>query len=244
MPRKLETNTTKMYFPKLEPAKLPLVTAWSYTRYADYRRCPMFFAYKHLLKIKEPAGPAMQRGRDIHKEGEAYLTAARKPRSVPSSYVHFSDELQQLRGLNPMVEQQWGFREDWSPTGWFDKDCWVRNVLDVGVLYDDDTADVIDWKTGKKYGSNDEQMELFGLSTFAKFPNLQQVTTRLLYLDIADPVENKVEADFFAKEVPGLKKKWEKAVRPMFADRKFPPRANSKCVFCFLSKAKGGPCRF
>lgn len=241
---KLQTNTTTLYFPKLEPKKLPPLTAWSYTRYADYKRCPMFFAYKHLLRFREPPGPAMERGRVIHKEGEAYLTAPRKPRKVPESYGNFRSEMEQLRGLNPSVEQQWGFTRDWTPTDWFGKDCWVRNVLDVCVVYDDDTADVIDHKTGKKYGSNDEQMELFALSTFAKFPQLVHVTTRLWYLDIADPRENKVEADFAVKEVAALKKDWDKKVKPMFADRKFPPRPNDKCRFCFLSQAKGGPCKF
>jgi hypothetical protein len=245
MPPKLTREApTKLFFPKLEPATLPLLTAWSYTRYADYKRCPMFFAYKHLLRIKEPAGPAMQRGRDIHKEGEVYLSSPRKPRKVPDSYGHFREEMEQLRGLNPSVEQQWGFRQDWTPTGWFDKDCWTRNVLDVCVVYDDHTADVIDHKTGKKYGSNDEQMELFGLVTFCKFPEVIEVTTRLWYLDIADPRENRVEADFKKADEAALKKDWAKKVKPMFMDRKFPPRPNDKCKWCFLSKEKGGPCKF
>lgn len=236
---------TDPFFPKLVPSTLPLLTAWSYTRYADYRRCPMFFAYKHLLRIKEPAGPALQRGRDIHKEAEQYITAKRKPK-MPASLRNFADQMTQLRGLHPSVEQQWGFTKEWEPTDWFGANVWVRNVLDVCVVYDDNTADVIDHKTGKKYGSNDEQMELFGLSTFAKFPQLEHVTTRLWYLDIepADPQGNEVVAEFKAKEVPALKKDWAKRVRPMFADRKFPPRPNDKCRFCFLSKAKGGPCKF
>lgn len=233
-----------IYFPKLEPAKLPLLTAWSYSRFADYRRCPMYFAYKHLLRIKEEAGPAMQRGRDIHKEGEAYLIAPRKPKKVPDSYRNFSGEMEQLRGLSPTVEQQWGFTDKWQPTGWFGNDTWVRVVLDVGVVYDDGTADVIDFKTGKKYGSNDEQMELFGLGTFSKFPQLTNVTTRLWYLDDANSKTNEVVAEFKAKEVPALIKDWDKKVKPMFADRKFPPRPNAKCVWCHLSKAKGGPCKF
>lgn len=232
-----------IYFPKLETAKLPPLTAWSYTRYADYRRCPFFFAYKHLLRIKEPAGPALQRGRDIHKEAEVYITAKRKPK-LPASLRNFGPRMEQLRGLNPSVEQQWGFTRDWQPTDWFGKDVWVRNVLDVCVVYEDNTGDVIDHKTGRKYGGYAEQMELFGLSTFAKFPQLTHVTTRLWFLDIEDEDENEVIDEFKTSEVPALKKDWEKRVKPMFADKKFPPRPNDKCRFCFLQKAKGGPCKF
>jgi hypothetical protein len=232
-----------LYFPKLVAAKLPSVTAWSYTRYADYRRCPMFFAYKHLLKIKEPAGPALQRGRDIHGDAERYLSAKRKPK-LPATLRNFAERFEELRGLSPTVEQQWGFTKDWTPTEWFGKDVWVRNVLDACVTYEDNTGDVIDHKTGKKYGGYDEQMELFAVSTFAKFPELTHVTTRLWFLDIEDKNEQEVLGEFTAKEVPALKKDWTKRVAPMFIDRKFPPRPNDKCRWCFLSRAKGGPCKF
>lgn len=234
-----------MFFPKLVPAQLPLLTAWSYTRYADYRRCPFFFAYKHLLRIKEPPGPAMERGRNIHKEAEKFLLSPRKVK-VPENLKNFATQMEELRKLRPTVEQQWGFTVDWKPTDWFGKDTWARVVLDACTVYEDNTADVIDHKTGKKYGSNDEQMELFGLGTFMRFPeyNLKHVTTRLWYLDDPNPNTNEVVAEFKASEVPALRKDWDKRVKPMFADRKFPPRPNDKCRFCFLQKAKGGPCKF
>lgn len=228
--------------PKLNPSTLPKLTAWSYSRYADYRQCPLKFAYKHLARIKEPAGPALERGSAIHKIAEDYVTAPRKPRTVPAELKHFADEFQQLRGLSPTVEQQWGFTEGWEPTGWFGNDVWVRVVLDACVVYDDDTALVIDHKTGRKYDTNEDQMQLFGLATFKKFPNLKEVSTRLWYLD--QPNDNEVERVYKASEVPAIQRDWEKAVKPMFNDRRFPPRPNDKCRFCFFSKLKGGPCAY
>jgi hypothetical protein len=241
----------KLYFPPLKNA--PLLTAWSYSRYNDYATCPMMFAYKHLLRVKETTkSPAMERGIDIHREGEEFLVAPKKPKKVPASYANFADEMAQLRDMSPTVEQQWGFRQDWTPAtatardphGWFAKDVWLRNVLDVCVVYPDDTALVIDFKTGKKYGTNEDQMQLFALATFNKFPQLTEVSTRLWYLDIDDIKENEVESEFVAKEVPALKKDWERKVKPMFLDRKFPPRPNPKCKWCHVSKSKGGPCKF
>lgn len=229
------------YFPKLDK-NVPMLTAWSYSRFNDYKRCPMFFAYKHLLRIKEEASPAMQRGRDVHKVAEDYLIAPKAPRKVPAELQHFAEEFQQLRTMNPTVEQQWGFTKTWSPADWFGKDVWCRVVLDVVIVYDDDTALVIDHKTGKKYATNEDQMQLFGLSTFKKFPALKEVSTRLWYLD--QPNDNEVEFIYKAKEIPAIQRDWEKAVVPMFRDRKFPPRPNEKCKWCFLSKAKGGPCKF
>lgn len=232
-------------FPKLNPATLPKLTAWSYSRYNDYQTCPMRFAYKHLLRIKEPGSPAMERGSAIHKEAEQYVTAARKPRSVPPSLANFAQQFEELRKMgNVRVEQQWGFRQDWTETGWFDRDVWVRNVLDVCVLYDDHTADVIDHKTGKKYVTNEDQMQLFALVTFRKFPDVTDVTTRLWYLDLPDREGNEVVMEYARREADSIQRDWEKKVKPMFVDRRFPPRPNPKCRWCFLSKDKGGPCKF
>lgn len=227
---------SKPFFPKLD--------AWSYSRYSDYKRCPMLFAYKHLLKMKDPEpGKALVRGREIHKVAEQALIGGGKGKwKCPPELTHFADEFAQLRTMSPTVEQQWGFTQQWQPTGWFGVDVWVRVVLDAVVTYDDNTAIVIDHKTGKKYATNEDQMQLFALATFKKFPDIVEVSTRLWYLD--QPTDNEVEFTYYKREEPAIQKDWEKAIVPMFADRKFPPRPNDKCRFCFLSKARGGPCKF
>lgn len=222
----------------------PPLTAWSYSRYADYKRCPFYFAHKHLLRMKDPnPGPALERGRAVHKVAELALTPTGKGKwKCPPELKHFEDEFKHLRQLNPTVEQQWGFDAKWSPTDWFAQDVWCRVVLDAVVVYDDNTAVVIDHKTGKKYATNEDQMQLFALATFKKFPAVTEVSTRLWYLD--QPADNEVEYEYHKKEEAAIQRDWEKAVVPMFKDRKFPPRPNDKCRFCFLSKAKGGPCKF
>lgn len=221
------------FFPKLD--------AWSYSRYSDYRRCPMYFAYKHLLKQKDPnPSTAMVRGRDIHKIAENTLLTTKG--KIPPELRNFEEEFQQLRTMNPTVEQQWGFQRDWTPTGWFGSDVYCRVVLDAVVTYDDNTAIVIDHKTGRKYETNEDQMRLFGLATFKKFPELTEVSTRLWYLD--QPTDNEVEFTYYKREEAKIQKDWEKAIQPMFNDRKFPPRPNDKCKWCFLGVSKGGPCKF
>jgi CRISPR/Cas system-associated exonuclease Cas4 (RecB family) len=228
----------------MPPSKpfFPTLDAWSYSRYNDYKRCPFMFAHKQLLKMKDPnPGPALIRGRDVHKVAELALVGP-KWRKVPPELVHFEEEFRHLRDLNPTVEQQWGFTRTWDPTGWFGSDTWCRVVLDAVVVYDDNTAVVIDHKTGKKYATNEDQMQLFALATFKKFPEVTEVSTRLWYLD--QPTDNEVEYEYHKREEAAIQKDWERNIKPMFADRKFPPRPNDKCRFCFLSKAKGGPCKF
>lgn len=225
------------------------ITAWSYSRYADYKQCPLKFKLKHIDRIRGtgPSAPALVRGSEIHLEGELWLKGGGKGR-VPSTYTHFKDEMKQLAKLSPIVEQQWGFTKDWKPAtgsgrdpnGWFAKDTFLRIVCDVAVVYDDHTADVIDFKTGRKYDTNEEQVELFSTGIKMRYPETTTVTTRLWYLD--QPNDNEVIREYSAKDIENIKKDWDRKIQPMFNDRKFPPKPNDKCKWCDYRKDAGGPC--
>jgi hypothetical protein len=216
--------------------------------------CPLYFKLKHLDRIKTPGSAAMNRGSDIHKEGELYLRKASAPGAgrvtVPKSYSNFADQMKELAKLNPTMEQQWGFTREWAPCaprpndphGWFAKDTWLRIVCDVSVVYPDGTAEVIDFKTGRMYDTNEEQVELFSGGSFMKFPNVKKVTARLWYLDVDG--DNEVIREYTDKDFAAIKKDWEKKIRPMFNDRKFAPTPNRRCGTCHFRKDNGGPCKF
>lgn len=226
------------------------VTAWSYSRWGDYERCPLYFKEKHVAKsFKDAGSAAMDRGNDIHKGTAAWLSG--KTEGLPREAFQnpraekILMELRAMPGL--MVEQQWGFDAHWKPTGWFDSrgqaPTWLRVILDVGVLYDDMTAEAIDWKTGKRYGSNQDQMELFAVGVMCKIVPVKHVTTRLVYLDEKGKDIEDIE-EFPATHKQRLIDKWTKKVEPMFTDKVFAPRPNDKCKWCPLARSKGGKCAF
>ncbi len=219
------------------------VTAWSYSRWNDYETCPLMFKLKHIDRIRPPSSPQMQRGTDIHKEGEVYLTDP-KAKKVPVSYSNFGDQMKELKKLNPRCELQLGFTENWQPTGWFAKDTWLRIVCDVDVRYEDGTADIIDFKTGRKYDTNEHQVELFSCAPFMEDPKITSVTTRLWYLDVDDADDNEVIREYSRKDFEAIKRDWTKRVRPMFVDKKWAPKPNSKCKWCHFRKENGGPCKY
>lgn len=223
---------------------LPLVTAWSYSRYGDYKQCPAKFKYKHLEKRPDPGSAAMNRGNEIHKMAEDYVRA--KLDAIPPELKNVAEELNFLKDNMATVEQMWGFQQDWEwigRPGWFGNDVWARGKADVVLVYEDDTAILGDWKTGKKYAANEEQVELFALMGFKRYPHVTEVDTRLWYTDAA-PDDNEVQRVYTLKEAELIQKDWTKRVVPMFNDRRFAPTPNDKCGWCPYSKAKGGPCKF
>lgn len=222
------------------------ITAWSYSRLAAYELCPLQAKLKFVDKIREPDSPAMKRGHDLHKALADFLQG--KAQGVPRETMqnplieNLLLELGQFPEL--IVEQQWGYTHNWQPTGWFGADTWFRSVLDVGVVYEDMTAEALDWKSGKRYGSNMDQMKSQAVAMFGRFKPLTNVTVRLAYFDTppgSDPFEI---AEVKKHEVPSIQQDFEKRVARMFNDTVFAPRPNNKCHFCAFSRSKGGQCSF
>lgn len=216
------------------------LTAWSYSRYNAYAACPLAFKLRYLDKSPEPPSPAMERGNKVHQAIAAYLTQKGELPTEIKLPFHLSLYAEMAAFPDKLVEHQQGFTRQWNPTGWFSKDTWYRQVYDVALLYEDLTAEAVDHKTGKKYGSNAEQMELQALSLMCQFKPAIHVTTRLVYIDSGE--EEIAEFPVAVKE--GLKSKWEAKVAPMFSDTVFAPRPNEKCRFCHFAKSKAGLCRF
>lgn len=215
------------------------VTAWSYSALAQFEECQLRHYGVKVLGYPDPPSKALLHGRKVHKEAEEFL---KNPRAeVPKSIEKFARLATQLRSLDPYVELQLVFKSDWSESrqGWFGKDVWLRSAWDWGVAYPDKHLDLGDWKTGRRYDSNDEQLELFSLTGMLKL-GAQTVTTRLWYVDSG----LEITADFNARDKAALLSKWTARANKMLSTTEFHPKPSDKCGFCPLSsKHKGGPCR-
>lgn len=239
----------------------PLVS-WSFSRYSDYKKCPLFFKLKHLDKIAEPGNAAMARGSAIHTLAEEYLKG--KLVKLPPELKLFAPEFKELRAVykkrlsGMVVEDTWAFTNTWNKTLWNDwVGCWVRIKLDCSHIIGGPGGKLMvvrDWKTGKfrddKNEEYVEQLELYALAALILHPYLEEVRPELDYLDagvIYPPADKPLI--FTQADVPRLKKLWAARVKPMFVDKRFAPRPNSLCRFCFYGQSgieKGGPnlCKF
>lgn len=220
------------------------IDAWSYSRYSLYKQCPLKFKLQVIDKAPFHAGPAMLRGREVHKAAEDYLLNKRD--DISPDLESRRDVLEPLKQMNPIVEQKWGYASNWQPTAYFAKSgpkkTWLRGSLDAGVDYGDGTFEAIDWKTGKKYDDNEEQMELFGMLVLLRYGDVKVVTSRLSYVDLPAGPDSEIYNEVQRKNLPALKSDWEVKIRPMFEDDEFRPRINFFCKWCEFSRESGGPC--
>ena len=240
--------------------KTNMITSWSFSRYSDYKLCPLKAKLNHVDKIKEPANDAMKRGAEVHDECEAYIKG--KIKKLPEAAKKFSKMMRKLRrqykkAINGMVvEDSWAFTKDWGETVWNDWiNCWVRIKLDCAEHEDETTMLINDWKTGKfrpeKNAEYVEQLELYALAALLLHEHIEVVKPRLVYLDVGVifPEDNKKEKLVFTrKDIPRLQKLWAKRVKPMLSDKTFAPRPNNLCHWCFYRKSNaangGGQCKY
>ena len=60
-------------------------------------------------------------------------------------------------------------------------DYWVRGIVDFMVI-DEDTAFIVDYKTGSNKYPDPKQLKLMALMTFAHFPKVVRVKAGLLFV--------------------------------------------------------------
>lgn len=240
--------TAKLAAMRARPKKTSF-ESWSFSRYSDYKRCPLAAKLKHLDKVEEPPNDAMERGAAIGRLAELYVKGEVK--KMPAELSKFADVFAEMRALyakhpqRMVVEDTWAMRKDWSPTVWNDwAGCAVRVKIDCGHMASKKKMIVRDWKTGKyrveKVEEYVEQLELYALAAFQMTEELQEVEAFLCFLDagVTYPPPDEAERLTFARaDVPRLKKTWDKRTRAMLLDRAFAPRPNRGCQWCHYRKA-------
>lgn len=245
-----------------EAKKKPM--AWSYSRLADYEKCPQLFKFKVIEKRPEPGNEYMDRGQRLHSLAEVALM---KPRSkIPPDLKRVAEHIQLLRALKATPEAMLTFTDQLrGKTGWFDKDAWLRVKVDATarVTYEEALTQVapeqveqgqrgqlnrlspgrwvVDWKSGQfRPERSADQVDLYALGAFLDDPVAEFVIVSLIYVDFGRVTH--AYYDSSAKQLERMKAKWLKRVAAMQADTRFKPRVGPQCTWCFFSNKKGGPC--
>lgn len=214
-----------------------MARSWSYSGLTDYEKCPLLFKLRRIDRLPEPPSPALERGKATHTKAEQYLLSEVDV-PLPSEFYAFDWLLTAIKDQRTgySVEEKWGFDSSWVYADW--REAWLRVVADVIVYYDDQTAEIIDWKTGREYDSHADQGRLYGLTTLCKYPETSEVNVRFVYTDSGAQRTWTVRRH----DVERMQEYWTKRATPLLEATEFPPTPGDHCKWCAFSKRKGGPC--
>ena len=158
----------------------PYTFAFSYSRWSLWSKCPLAYKFQNVDKIDTgPPGKALLEGRQVHDDIAKYLESkmAEMPVRLQKNFSILGDHLRELYPTGVVqVEKQMAFDRDIRPVSWFSKEAYMRFIWDALVtnaakLPEVTSAAAVDWKTGKPYGSYDDQMQIFALPAFWMYPN-------------------------------------------------------------------------
>lgn len=175
-----------------------MATSWSFSKLGDFSKCKKYFWLKHEQKVPEPERPlkpgqlehANDRGSRIHDNLEGYVRGDHDALCSEAD-KHFGTHADLLRVLyadgKVELEGEWAMNRDWEIAPW--ATGWLRLKLDVLVHTGKDSAIVIDYKSGRKFGNevkHAQQLQLYALVTALRYPKLETITAELWYIDIGE----------------------------------------------------------
>lgn len=228
-----------------------MATSWSFSKLGDFQKCKKYFWLKHEEKIPEPERPlpkgksehANDRGSRIHDNLEGYVRGDHDDLCAEAD-KHFGTEIDFLRVLHEEgkveLEGEWGMSEAWEISPW--TGAWLRLKLDALVHVGDDEAIVIDYKSGRKNGNevkHAQQLQLYALVTFLRYPHLEVVDAQLWYVDV-----NEVTSQTFTR-AQGLRFKsgFDKNGRILINTKTWPANPNRfSCQWCQYGPEHTGHC--
>lgn len=230
-----------------EPRPVPdTISSWSFKRLTTYENCAYRAELEFRFRRPMPAeydrsyaerGNAIHKGAELFVRGEGPLITELTAPLVRERIDYYHQAYKEGRAV---VEQEWGFDQDWQPTGWFDSNCWQRTKCDV-VVDEKVLVEVVDWKSGKKEGNevkHAQQGLLYAIDALIKYPEAERVRIRFIYTD-----EGKEKVAEHSRLVTmRMLPNWDARARALTQARVFPPKPNKiNCRFCpYAPRMNGG----
>ena len=227
------------------------IQAWSYSARKLFERCPHAAKLRYLDKLPtkpaEDDGP-LNRGLKMHKAAEAFVKG--ETDTLHGSLKPMKAQYEALRAEyaegNVKVEEEWAFDIMMEPVDWFDPNVWLRVKTDAMVFYPDDSARIIDLKSGKKYGNEVPHMlqgQLYAATAFVRYPNLTDVSVEFWY---PDQQGIKTSKHYTKEKAETLLGRWIMKGVEMTSTTDFPAKPNAmNCKWCDYGSVNGtGDCGF
>lgn len=222
----------------------------SHSRLVVFEQCRYRAKLSYVDRIPEPERPlppgktehANDRGTRIHEAAEAYVKGGVE---LIDELEAFAPEMGRMRDLHKegkvSLEGEWAFNRKWEPVAWMSYDVWIRIKCDAVVFMDPSYAVVVDYKSGKRWGNeikHAEQMQMYQLAAFLRYPDLKKITVELWYTDQDELHSTEYRRDQGLRFVTGIEKRMES----LTTEEDFPPNPNAyTCRWCpYKPEDKGG----
>ena len=242
------------------------IEAVSFSRLDVYETCPKRAQLQYCKRIPEPQrGPPHKRcpksmvtgeyewhndrGTRMHDSMDKYIRGIRKDYDpelkcldieMTNARVAFEQGIVQ-------TEQMWCYKGDWEPTVWNDWDnINMRVKTDIfwvmeGTLKEPIEACVVDLKSGKIFGNEGkhaQQLQLYALGAFKKFPTLDKVYAEIWYAD-----HDKIKpVEYTRRQSLGFQPDWDERCETTKSDVIFESRpSDGNCRWCpYKAEEDGG----
>ena len=221
------------------------IPTWSYSRLKDFEKCPYmaFLKYSEKRSQEHMDTKAADRGTMIHNACELFVKGEGDLTKEMSKFADYFVEIKELYDSGRVIlEENWGFNEDWEVTGWWDDDVWCRMKLDNLIWKNEDNTHAVatDYKSGKKFGNevaHNQQGQIYVLGTFLRYADVEIVDVDFKYLD--QGVSSKPKRYTRDKAMKFLPM-WDKRAKAMTSATEFPPKANKiNCKWCPFGPQNG-----
>lgn len=141
---------------------------WSPSALAQFRNCPKQYHEVRVVKsVKDVPGEQQLWGLKVHKCFEDRQSVGTPLPPELETHETYMKKLAAWEGVS-LTEQKVGLDKRGQPCNFFDRDVWMRQVIDFKNI-DGETARIVDYKTGKVHDKF-EQLALNALHTFALHP--------------------------------------------------------------------------
>lgn len=226
-------------------------STWSFSRLGDFAKCRLMYKLKYIDKIPEPERElppgksefANDRGTRLHANMEEYVRGEHDA-LAPENDKHFGLHADLLRVLyaegKVEMEEAWGYDRDWEVAPW--ETAWLRMKVDALVHLSEQEACIVDFKTGKVWGNeiqHAQQLNLYAVAVFLRYPKLDKVSVADWYLDHGEITER-----FFTRDQALRFKRGFHTQGVTLTDcQVFPANPNvHSCKWCPYSPSGTGDC--
>lgn len=199
---------------------------WSFSNLELYETCPKKYYHLRVAKdVKDKGNAVSNYGSEAHKHFEDRLV---KGTTLPLDLRHHEKVLKKLEDAKGegLGEQKLALTRDFEPTGFFDKDVWVRGIVDY-TKHNAPHLVIVDHKFGKMKEGFD-QLKLMAAMLFAYMPEIETCTAMYYWAK-----EKKITSIKFTRDdIPDIWAAFLPRVEQMekaWKTTDFPARTNYLC---------------